>query len=193
MSVFGVQAGVTNLMLNERMINVPIQLVPALHSSLKDDVAWATRNTSGEEAKDYAFSQILLVTTCHMEQGAAAQALSGECAGDAGAKGCSSSMKKKKKKKKGKRRRVVGGGDDNSGNTKKYFTKFEDEIFLQYSEWAVPFQLPKKDAECKASDGGVLKNDPFSHLREVGLAMLLPVDQWATIVARVDSLVKASL
>ena len=76
---------------------------------------------------------------------------------------------------------------------KRYFTKFEDELYLQHAEFSAAFKLPKKDAECKAASGGTLKNDPFAHLREVGLLMVVPKAKWPTVVTAIDELVKASL
>ncbi|KAF4714983.1 hypothetical protein FOZ62_012030, partial [Perkinsus olseni] len=50
------------IMLNERMINLPSELVPGIHRVLKDDVAWSLSEAAhcpAEERKYYKFTHLL--------------------------------------------------------------------------------------------------------------------------------------
>jgi hypothetical protein len=182
------------------MVNFPIQLVPAMHRALQQDIAWASdaANTTAEDAKNFAVDDILIITTCHLDKST--------LAGGGGEGGGASShvheghlKKKKKKKGKGKRKRQRleeegGAGGGGGGAPAKFFEKFEDELYLKQATWHTIFDLPKpKRGELKASEGGTLQNDGYSHLQEKGLAMVVPHAAWDSIVRGIEKLVADSL
>ena len=171
-----------------------------MHRALQQDIAWASdaANTTAEDAKNFAVDDILIITTCHLDKST--------LAGGGGEGGGASShvheghlKKKKKKKGKGKRKRQRleeegGAGGGGGGAPAKFFEKFEDELYLKQATWHTIFDLPKpKRGELKASEGGTLQNDGYSHLQEKGLAMVVPHAAWDSIVRGIEKLVADSL
>ncbi|KAF4732236.1 hypothetical protein FOZ63_032999, partial [Perkinsus olseni] len=62
------------IMLNERMINLPSELVPGIHRVLKDDVAWSLSEAAhcpAEERKYYKFTHLLFLTSYYVDPSAA--------------------------------------------------------------------------------------------------------------------------
>nr|CCA14021.1 BCCIP family protein putative [Albugo laibachii Nc14] len=56
------------LFLNERLFNLPYQLIPALHSALHQDIEWAISNSEQSRHKKFHFDYFLVLTTCSIEQ-----------------------------------------------------------------------------------------------------------------------------
>ncbi|TDH68219.1 hypothetical protein CCR75_004489 [Bremia lactucae] len=97
------------LLINERMINLPYQLIPPLHSALHEDIEWAFENEDTEELRDsFKLDYFLLLATCTEES--------------------SSNIGSKKGKK-----------SKTAYEQMKFFHNFEDEFFEQEAELSFSF------------------------------------------------------
>ncbi|CAI5725488.1 unnamed protein product [Hyaloperonospora brassicae] len=106
------------LVLNERMVNLPYQLVPAVHLALHEDVEWAVKNEDTQELRDsFLMDYFLILSTC-MEE-----------------KSGSSGPKKGKKTK------------TTYEQTAKFFHNFEDEFLQQEAELTFSFDAPLTERE----------------------------------------------
>ncbi|KAG6977675.1 hypothetical protein JG688_00000113 [Phytophthora aleatoria] len=106
------------LLLNERMVNLPYQLVPALHSALHEDIEWAIQNEDTEELRNsFEMDYFLILATCTEE------------------KSGSSGSKKGKKSK------------TTYEQTAKFFHNFEDEFLEQEAELSFSFDTPLTERE----------------------------------------------
>ncbi|KAG3206498.1 hypothetical protein PC128_g692 [Phytophthora cactorum] len=106
------------LLLNERMVNLPYQLVPALHSALHEDIEWAIQNEDTEELRNsFEMDYFLILSTCTEE------------------KSGSSGSKKGKKSK------------TTYEQTAKFFHNFEDEFLEQEAELSFSFDTPLTERE----------------------------------------------
>jgi len=54
------------LLIHDRMINLPSQLVPPLHQALYDDIQWAMKNSS--EGRFYSFTTMIMLSRCFVDQ-----------------------------------------------------------------------------------------------------------------------------
>ncbi|GMF21457.1 unnamed protein product [Phytophthora fragariaefolia] len=105
------------LVLNERMVNLPYQLVPALHSALHEDIEWAIENEDTEELRNsFKMDYFLILATCTEEKSG-------------------SSSKKGKKSK------------TTYEQTAKFFHNFEDEFLEQEAEISFSFDTPLTERE----------------------------------------------
>ncbi|CCI40003.1 unnamed protein product [Albugo candida] len=57
------------LLMNERLYNLPYQLIPALHSALHEDIEWAITNSDQGGQNIFDFDYFLVLTTCSLEEG----------------------------------------------------------------------------------------------------------------------------
>jgi protein BCP1 len=106
------------LVLNERMVNLPYQLVPALHSALHEDIEWATQNEDTEELRDsFKMDYFLLLATCTEEKSGSSDS------------------------KKGKKTKTA------YEQTAKFFHNFEDEFLEQEAELTFAFDTPLSERE----------------------------------------------
>lgn len=107
------------LLINERMVNLPYQLVPAIHSALHEDIEWAIENEETEELRNSAkFDYFLVLSSCSVEK-----------SGTANGKG------------KGKKAKTQ------YEQTAKFFHNFEDEFLEQEADVAFSFETPKGDRD----------------------------------------------
>ncbi|KAL4086642.1 hypothetical protein PRIC1_013704 [Phytophthora ramorum] len=107
------------LVLNERMVNLPYQLVPALHSALHEDIEWAIENEDTEELRNsFKMDYFLILATCTEEK-------------SGGASGA----------KKGKKTKTA------YEQTAKFFHNFEDEFLEQEAELSFSFDTPLTERE----------------------------------------------
>ncbi|KAL3692542.1 hypothetical protein R1sor_006193 [Riccia sorocarpa] len=110
------QAKHVGLIVSERLVNVPVDLVPHLYTSLLDEVMWATEDEPTKELQDcFKFKEYLVVTRVFMEL----------------PKKGSSKQGKKMKKNKGS---PVDGGE-------LIFIKPEDEILHKLCSWSFSFRV----------------------------------------------------
>lgn len=106
------------LVVNERMVNLPYQLVPAIHSALHEDIEWAIENEDTPELRaSFKFDYFLLLASCSVEK-----------SGSGGGKGS--------KKTKTAYEQTV-----------KLFNNFEDEFLEQVAELSFSFDTPVGDRE----------------------------------------------
>jgi protein BCP1 len=107
------------LVVNERMVNTPYQLVPPLHSALHEDLEWAIANEATEELRaGFQFDYFLILASCSVEKAEPAS--------------------KKAKGKKAKTAPVAGA---------KFYANFEDEFLEAEAEIAFTFETPRGDRE----------------------------------------------
>ncbi|RLN59992.1 hypothetical protein BBJ28_00001362 [Nothophytophthora sp. Chile5] len=107
------------LVLNERMVNLPYQLVPALHSALHEDIEWAITNEDTEELrKSFQLDYFLVLATCTVEKSGG---------GDGS--------------KKGKKTKTA------YAQTAKFFHNFEDEFLEQEATLSFSFDTPLSERE----------------------------------------------
>ncbi|ETL93924.1 hypothetical protein F442_08311 [Phytophthora nicotianae P10297] len=106
------------LVLNERMVNLPYQLVPALHSALHEDIEWAIQNEDTEELRNsFKMDYFLILATCTEEK-----------SGSSGSK-------------QGKKSKTA------YEQTAKFFHNFEDEFLEQEAELSFSFDTPLTERE----------------------------------------------
>ncbi|KAL2635317.1 hypothetical protein R1flu_006796 [Riccia fluitans] len=110
------QAKRVGLIVSERLVNIPVDLVPHLYTSLLDEVTWATEDEPTKELQDYfKFKEYLVVTRVFIE-------LPNK-----------DSLKRKKKMKKNEGSLVEDG--------ELIFIKPEDEVFYQLCSWSFSFHV----------------------------------------------------
>ncbi|KAL7260295.1 hypothetical protein ACSBR1_006043 [Camellia fascicularis] len=69
--VFGEQAQTVGLLVSQRVVNLPPQLLPPLYDALFDEVSWATEDEPTEELrKSFCFKHYLLVTRIYEHKNA---------------------------------------------------------------------------------------------------------------------------
>ncbi|CEG39421.1 Isoamyl acetate-hydrolyzing esterase and related enzymes [Plasmopara halstedii] len=106
------------LVISERMVNLPYQLVPALHSALHEDIEWAMNNEDTEELRNsFKMDYFLILAACTEEKN-------------------SNSVSRKDKKCKTTNEQV-----------NKVYHKFEEEFFEQEAELSFSFEVPSTDRE----------------------------------------------
>jgi len=60
---------VVGLVVNRRMINLPYQLVPAMHSALHDDIEWAIQNEDTQELRnDFKMDYFMILAGCQIDK-----------------------------------------------------------------------------------------------------------------------------
>jgi len=119
------------LILSERMVNMPVQLIPDVIDSLAKDLAWAAENEEDPtERRSFRFSRLLLVAELHAAPDAAASeagpAAAGESSGRASSAASSTGPRPSKRQKKQK------GGDNPLDGLD--FVRVEEEILSNEAE-----------------------------------------------------------
>ncbi|CAI5745978.1 unnamed protein product [Peronospora destructor] len=106
------------LVLNQRMVNLPYQLVPALHSALHEDIQWAIENEDTQKLRNsYQMDYFLILATCSEEK-------SGSCGST-----------------KGKKSKTA------YEQTARFFYNFEDEFLEQEAALTFSFDTPLTERE----------------------------------------------
>ncbi|PRP86881.1 hypothetical protein PROFUN_03629 [Planoprotostelium fungivorum] len=103
------------LLVNERMVNVPLELAPPLHQILYDDIEKAKKDSPAEFTVDYL---IMLSKSCSLTE-EAEEALVQETLG-------------KKAKK----------SNSESDNRQRFHLKAEDELYIKAADFSFDFLLP---------------------------------------------------
>ena len=112
--------GKCGLVISERLVNMPYQLVPPLHNALHEDIEWALENEDNAELRsNFDFEKFIIISTCSVE--------------------------KAKKKPSGKKASKASSSDGYS--TAKVFQNFEDEFLSQASEISFTVDKPVRDAD----------------------------------------------
>lgn len=130
------------LIVSERLVNVPIDLVQPLHQGLFDEVAWATEDEPTSELKDaFKFKQYLILTRVFEEVTEVAES-SGK------GKGKAAVSKKKKEKENANRNGAAAASHDEL-----IYIKPEDEIFHELSSWSLKFPVQAASQASRQSKG----------------------------------------
>lgn len=109
------------IVFNERMVNLPYQLVPVLHSALHEDIEWAIENEDTPELRQsFDFEYFLILATSTVDLVASTPA--------------NGSGKSKAKGKKTK-------------SETKFYQNFEDEFLEQEADVLFSFEMPKSDRD----------------------------------------------
>ncbi|KAF4747523.1 hypothetical protein FOZ62_000143, partial [Perkinsus olseni] len=144
------------IMLNERMINLPSELVPGIHRVLKDDVAWSLSEAAhcpAEERKYYKFTHLLFLTSYYVDPSAApSKAMPG------GKKMKAAKRKKARLEMEKKERRYIC---------------FEDEVFVDHALWQVSWPFPQGDG---------IDPETRKMLARKRLLYCVKYDDWKTMV-----------
>ncbi len=88
------------LLLQDRVVNLPVEVVPALYSELLKDIDWAREEEKADKTNKWAFQNVLIISKC-------CEVSSGKVSGES------------------KRRRV---DDSGAGSAELWYPKFEDEL-----------------------------------------------------------------
>jgi len=99
------------LLVQERLKNVPPELIPPLHAALIEDINWATENADKESQEHYDFKYFILISLC-------------SALPTSSSKSEEKTSKKKKKKKKKKAAPALSVADS-------VFYKFEEQFYFQ--------------------------------------------------------------
>lgn len=114
------QTKTVGLVINERMVNLPYQLVPPLHSALHEDIEWAIENEGTPELRaSFKFDYFLILSSCTMDKASTGAAPSG----------------------KGKKAKT------DYAQTAKFFANFEDEFLEPEAELVCLFETPRGERE----------------------------------------------
>lgn len=107
------------LVINERMVNLPYQLVPAIHSALHEDIEWAIENEESEPLrKSFDVEYFLILSSCTVEKAGASFG-----------------------KSKGKKTKTQ------YEQTAKFFSNFEDEFLEPEADVSFSFDTPRGERE----------------------------------------------
>jgi protein BCP1 len=114
--VLGDEKNPVGLIVQERLINLPYDLVPKLHQALCDDLKWAVANETSDELKaSFQFSRFVLLTRCFDGTGLGVHA---------------NQTKPSKKRKKHKRAKVDEGS---------LFRKYEEAEYFKVASLSFAF------------------------------------------------------
>ncbi len=122
------------LLIHERVINTPTELLPHFHTALADDIAWAAKND--ENKTNYQYTHFLLISRCVLE--------SGRLAGGAGGAAVGAGGKKNKQKK--AKSSAAGHTDMQTILSDAMFPRFEDQFYAQN---ASTLYFPRDSTESK--------------------------------------------
>jgi len=149
---------------NERIINVPVQLIHPLHKTMVEDIKWARKNVSetGGSKDMFDFNAIIFVEPCYLGKDRAAleASLDGEDVHEEDGKRNSISKRKRKKQE---------------VESKPIFQHFEGEDFLSNCTISFPCKLTTKAAEGK---GAI----PQKHRPKQAMVSILTLDQYRAII-----------
>lgn len=110
------------LLVCERVVNLPFELIPPLYDGLFDEVSWAVEDEPTQELRDsFQFKHYLLLTRVY-------QTIPKEC---------KVAKREKKKRKKGS----LQNGDDQNDDKELIYIKPEDEILHQLCSWSFTFPV----------------------------------------------------
>lgn len=151
------------LIIQERIANLPIELVPHLHKSLLDDLSWAVQNEiSDAHRAQFKFDKIVVLT----------RAMRGSVAQSQG---------KKTKKQKQKQHQGPGKGSGGSGSVSAEDTlyyRFEDDFYARNAEFAYKFPAAMTQTQKEKSDT----------VPEERVVLVIPFAGMAKVVKLIDSL-----
>lgn len=159
------------LLLNERVVNMPPEIAPALHNSLLQDVAWAQNKSSNPDA--YKFDYVLVLSPCWVEQTNEATVaqfksmveesslLAAQVAKEPLNRGKDAKKKKAEKEAASASDSEDEGEDDNGNSLKKYqliyknkvpgalvhYYHFEEELWEKEAKIFFSFPVETKDAD----------------------------------------------
>ena len=151
----GLPAG---LLLTERMMNLPAQLVPPMHAELVKDIAWASSEEARREVVaegraplgDFGFSSYVLIGRRYVEkkQLKALQEAAGGAAGAGGSKG-GKKAKKAKADSAGGSGGAAAAGSGLAGLRDEdwIYCRFEDEVFLRHADLSFAFNVPAPNGQ----------------------------------------------
>jgi len=133
------------LLLGERLVNLPNELVPPLHRALKDDIAWSctTPECPADERPFYLFTHFLRVARCDwtpLAFSAASEAAATPSSSSTLPSLATSAEVARKKKK----RRLAEGAHSNgvAGGFGPSFAYQEDEIYFRRASISFTFPIP---------------------------------------------------
>merc|ERR1712228_1134121 len=118
------------LLLSERFMNLPHEMVVAMHRSILEGIEWSctTPECPPEERPFYGFTHFIGVVRCFGADPAASSASSSGVAG-------------KKKKKKHSAQTADAGGD----GAQLVFQQVEDEFYVKKASFSFSFPMPVKE------------------------------------------------
>lgn len=122
----------TGILFNERLINVPDELIPPLHKCIYDDIEYAKKKGVEDEPKRFNLENIIMISPCYYF--ADPQTVATTTTNDDEEGG--------KKKKKNKKSKVT----HNVNNAQ--FLHYEDSIYLKYSKCSFLFHVTNPE-ECE--------------------------------------------
>ncbi|XP_057856235.2 protein BCCIP homolog isoform X2 [Cryptomeria japonica] len=155
------------LLVSERVVNLPIELVPPLYDALFDEVSWATEDEPTQALREsFQFKHYLLITKVYQTL----QDIQGKC------KETKIEIKRRKK-----------GSSQNGDGKEQYngqliYIKPEDEIFHQLSSWSFTFPV---HAEYQAAH-------EFENLKTMQLVMAVKAEKIQTFRTQLKALVDES-
>lgn len=123
----------SGILFNERLINVPDELVPPLHKCIYDDIEYAKKNGVEDEPKRFNLDNIIMVCPCYYFADPQSISVNNTSNSDEGGK------KKNKKNKKSKVSHDVNNAQ---------FLHYEDSIYLKYSKCSFLFHVTNPE-ECE--------------------------------------------
>ncbi len=158
------------VLVSERMLNLPPQLVPPMHEALLGDVDWAVDNEIDDtHRRQFRIAHVLVIAPCLAASAAelGAAGLSAGGGGGGGAKG------KKRAKAEARAAAAAGGASAASPAELFYFTKFEDELFYNASAFSFSFTdtVPGHEAPSQ------------------WCAMVLPIDKFRAACGTIQSMI----
>lgn len=168
------------LVLSERMVNMPTQIVPPMYRMLQEELQWAV-----EDKEPYNFSHLLFLSRVFLSSTAALEddpnaALEQAIVAEAGLRSSQVAAPKKKKQRK-------GATKDERDDEKVWMYHPEDEFIQKFAEHRHVYNYTRSRRQ--GSDGA---GDDFG-VEQRGQLMLVPWSKFAEVVAGMEDFVGAAV
>eukprot|EP01018_Ginkgo_biloba_P023990 Gb_25749 [translate_table: standard] len=155
------------LLVSERVVNLPFELVPPLYDGLLDEVSWAIEDEPTEALRcSFQFKHYLLLTRVYQTI----------------PKGRKMENMKNRKRKKGSSSQNGGHPSLKDGNEQLIYIKPEDEIFHKLSSWSFTFP----------TNAEYLATHELKDLRPMRLLMAVKVEKMQTFRTQLKALLDES-
>ena len=128
--------------INGGLVNVPMELAPALHRCFLEDLEWSQQAKTGlpeEKRKLLNFDHLIMLSPVYVIGG-----------GNQAALGSGSGSKKKKKRRRKKQKMGHSAGPNEE---KVYYVKYEDEILREHATISYTTALPSQSGEARRLSG----------------------------------------
>jgi len=159
------------LLIQEGVVNLPLELVPNLHQSIQDDIAWAIENEEEDVRVFFKFDTMLMV----MRYAGEAPGSVGTTSTSASSSSCSKSSKSNAETESPKKNKAASG-----------FTKFADRFY--YEETFFKYSFRQSDTSLSSSS-----SEPKSSIPQHVVVIAFKYDRFPDIQKKIAEAVESSI